>query len=851
MNYIDLPNIGNGTPEQQLAQIRSYIYRNNEQINATLSNFTVEKMWEQTASALSATSGDIVETNKELMNRYATVRDLIIKTADIVIQSDEKFSSQMNGNYVAISDFGKYLRDTTLDISGSSVGIEYLYNYASQLETDLDKYKVNQTSYIKQGLLDESGASPIYGVEVGLLSDSFEYNGKIIDTSSNLKTRITPTEMSWWAENKKLFYLDKESVYFPYAKITGGSINIGNGTFTVDSYGNINATSGTIGGLDITALTDMAIGIDISPNATLVKKTATDGYDIQNIAVYLTTRNFDVASTSWYTSTNGEVWTEYTRSATKLNMAISTATAFENSSVIYIKAESKDSNGKKYTDVCSIGCVSDGADGTSVKILGTAYKKSEDYQIGIPYDLYFDSDCTNIINNSTTTLNNGDSYLVKGYLFVWNNKNGAFVCTGEIKGKDGTNGVDAQAYEIYTDVSSINKNILGTACTPSVINIEFRQNSGGNTALVTASEIRVWRMNGNTSTFYTSQKNTNTLSISLSGEFNAYIANTNAIKIEVSYNNNTYTKTLPLIVSAEEIKAWSKVENGQTVIDGSKIYTGSITAEKIDIAYRNTLATGEQLTSAINNINGDIELWSARTEQNETNIATNAESIANLSVKADEISSTVTKKTSTSTIQSIIRQSATAVEFAWSNSNLGKVIKLENGDINFYYFGKKMASVTNEGQSFYRNNLEVGYVGAVQYQSNSNKKGLQFGLDRDYGSYIAMAYETKTNNLYDIKFAYALSGAIGNQNEGLFAYVNLYGGNNKYNNGGWSHLGRFKLDNVILTSGIKTQRGLDAKVYYDAFTGEIPYIKSIRNIGNNQIEWTGNTLTVINGIIVA
>ena len=40
--------------EQQLAEIRSYIYRNNEQINATLSNLTIDKIWEQTASAISA-----------------------------------------------------------------------------------------------------------------------------------------------------------------------------------------------------------------------------------------------------------------------------------------------------------------------------------------------------------------------------------------------------------------------------------------------------------------------------------------------------------------------------------------------------------------------------------------------------------------------------------------------------------------------------------------------------------------------------------------------------------------------------------------------------------------------------
>lgn len=840
MNFIDLPNIGNGTAEEQLAQIRSYIYRNNEQLNATLANLSVDKMWEQTASALSASNGDIVEVNKDLMSRYTTIRDLVIKTADVVIQSDEKFTSQMNGNYVAISDFGKYLRDTTLDISGSSVGIEYLYNYASQLETDLDNYKVNQTSYIKQGLLDESGASPIYGVEVGLLSDSFEYNGKVIDTRSNLKTRITPTEMSWWAENKKLFYLDKDSVYFPYAKITGGSINIGNGTFTVDSFGNINATSGTIGGLDITALTDMAMGIDIRPNATLVKKTATDGYDVQNIAVNLTARNINVASTRWYTSNDGEVWAEYTRTATAMNMRISTATAFENSSVLYVKAESKADTGNTiYTAVCSIGCVSDGENGTSVTILGSAYKNNDDFHVGTPYDLYFDSECKNIINKTTTTLNNGDTYLVKGYLFVWNNKNGAFVCTGEIKGKDGKDGIDAQAYEIYTDVSSVNKNILGTSCTPSTINIEFRQNSGGNTQLVTASEIRVWRMNGNKSVFYKSQKNTNNFSLSLSGEFNAYIATCTAIKIEVGYNNKVYSKTIPLIVSAEEIKAWAKVENGQTVIDGSKIYTGSITAEKIDIAYRNTLATGEQLTTAISNVNNSISAWASKIDYNTTDIA-------NLTVKSDEISSTVTQKTSTSAIQSIIRQSANAVEFAWSKSNLGNVIKLENGDINFYHLGRKMSSVSLDGQAFYRDGLAVGYIGAGQWITSSTTKGLGIRLNEAYGKYITLGYQN--GNAYDVQLAFATNNAIGNDNKGIFCYANLFGGNTF--NSGWSTIRRFWLRDVSVEMGLRTKDNRNGQLY-NTVTADIPYIRTIKSGSNGSITWTYSTLKVVNGLITS
>ena len=422
-------------------------------------------------------------------------------------------------------------------------------------------------------------------------------------------------------------------------------------------------------------------------------------------------------------------------------------------------------------------------------------------------------------------------------MFVWNNKNGAFICTGEIKGKDGKDGIDAQAYEIYTDVSSVNKNILGTSCTPSTINIEFRQNSGGNTQLVTASEIRVWRINGNKSVFYKSQKNTNNFSLSLSGEFNAYIATCTAIKIEVGYNNKVYTKTIPMIVSAEEIKAWAKVENGQTVIDGSKIYTGSITAEKIDVAYRNTLATGEQLTTAISNVNDSISAWASKTDSN-------TKDIANLTVKSNEISSTVANKTSTSAIQTIIKQSATEVEFAWSESKLGKVIKLENGDINFYHLGRKMSSVSLDGQAFYRDGLAVGYIGAGQWITSSTTKGLGIRLNEAYGKYITFGYQN--GNAYDVQLAFATNNAIGNDNKGIFCYANLFGGNTF--NSGWSTIRRFWLRDVSVEMGLRTKDSRNGKLY-NTVTADIPYIQTIKSGSNGSISWTYSTLKVVNGLI--
>lgn len=255
MIFLDLPNInGKGTPEQQLAEIRSYIYKNNEQINTALSNLTIDKIWEQTASAVSSAGQSEDETPK-ILKQYQRIRDLIIKTADVVAQSDEKMEMAFNGSYLAKSQFGEYLEKTKLTIDETSVGITELYEYHTDLQSDLNNYKTDFENYIKRGLLDNTGAVPIYGIEVGLLSSNIDVDGQTIPISENFRTRITPNEMSFWEGDTKVAYLRDDAIYFPAAGIKGGSINI-NDKFMVSSTGEMTATSGTFGGtLDASSVT--------------------------------------------------------------------------------------------------------------------------------------------------------------------------------------------------------------------------------------------------------------------------------------------------------------------------------------------------------------------------------------------------------------------------------------------------------------------------------------------------------------------------------------------------------------------------------------------------------------------
>ena len=88
-------------------------------------------------------------------------------------------------------------------------------------------------------------------------------NAGFIAKSGNNSVRIQPNQsgelFSIYKGNNKPFYVDSDgNVHFTgdltgssgtfSGNISGGSINLGNGTFTVDENGNMNASSGTFGG---------------------------------------------------------------------------------------------------------------------------------------------------------------------------------------------------------------------------------------------------------------------------------------------------------------------------------------------------------------------------------------------------------------------------------------------------------------------------------------------------------------------------------------------------------------------------------------------------------------------------
>lgn len=129
-----------------------------------------------------------------------------------------------------------------------------------------------------------------------------------------------------------------------------------------------------------------------------------------------------------------------------------------------------------------------GSDGVSTRILGVAYM-NEIISVGSYYTLYSDSGCQTIIN--TESSEDGDSYLVGGYLCVYDSAHNQFLCVGKIQGPPGDNGADAKQIILTasSQVFRVDKNgsvypasvtITGTTINTSITSWLYSTDGGTN-----------------------------------------------------------------------------------------------------------------------------------------------------------------------------------------------------------------------------------------------------------------------------------------------------------------------------------------------------------------------------------
>ncbi len=216
-------------PSEPIAQIQSYLYQLVDDLNYALNTIEMQASGARENTTSAAATGGSEE--KKAQTSFNAIKSLIIKSADIVDAYYEEINKRLEGLYVAQSDYGTFVEQTTQDIKATSTGISQLYTNLQQIITDIEGLEhtlIEVNAHINSGILyyDESGI-PVYGLEIGQRS---EIDGEEV---FNKYARFTSDKLSFFDSNgNEVAYISDKKLYITHVEITG-SLTLGGFVDTV------------------------------------------------------------------------------------------------------------------------------------------------------------------------------------------------------------------------------------------------------------------------------------------------------------------------------------------------------------------------------------------------------------------------------------------------------------------------------------------------------------------------------------------------------------------------------------------------------------------------------------------
>lgn len=214
---IPTPNITARNDRERLMQMQSYLYRMAQQLQWAFDTL------ETGSNAVSQTRILPSQNAQKVANKdttFAGLKDLIIKSADIVNAYYVQISKRLEGKYVAQSDFGTYTEQTSQKIQENSNNINQLFTNVRTLSDTVDEMynsTFSTNAYIKTGLLAEKeDGTPIYGLEVGQTNsvDGVQFFDKF--------ARFTADRLSFYDRNDiEVAYISDYHLHITNASISG------------------------------------------------------------------------------------------------------------------------------------------------------------------------------------------------------------------------------------------------------------------------------------------------------------------------------------------------------------------------------------------------------------------------------------------------------------------------------------------------------------------------------------------------------------------------------------------------------------------------------------------------------
>lgn len=213
-----------GDQKRDMAQVFSYLYRMNENLQIALSsldagNFTTDGL-EEVRGGTAAQERQAAQAQE-----MGNLRSLIVKSASRVEAEMDALEETLKGEYLAISDFGTYRESITNEILATAEGVVQSYGYDAQIQALADAgasfhdYQTQTEQYIKTGLLYYDGSVPRIGVAVGENLTTVIVDGEEVLTRSDLCATFTSDRLSFWMGGVEVAYVSNSRLHIAAADV--------------------------------------------------------------------------------------------------------------------------------------------------------------------------------------------------------------------------------------------------------------------------------------------------------------------------------------------------------------------------------------------------------------------------------------------------------------------------------------------------------------------------------------------------------------------------------------------------------------------------------------------------------
>lgn len=182
MADIRRPNITATTVDGQLTQMKNYMYQLTNQLNFALKaaedeekkalQYSSIKSGGAGGNSTNASGGNSINSEVEdAQKTFNEIKDLIIKSADIVNAYYEEINRRLSSEYVATSVYGEYVEKNDKFVSETSTNLTEYYESVKEVKSDIENLSEmrKDSFYIRTGWLDDG--KTIGGVELGQVSE--------------------------------------------------------------------------------------------------------------------------------------------------------------------------------------------------------------------------------------------------------------------------------------------------------------------------------------------------------------------------------------------------------------------------------------------------------------------------------------------------------------------------------------------------------------------------------------------------------------------------------------------------------------------------------------------------------